>query len=166
MITPGFVWKVITIPITALKTFLQYFTVGTVYQRTSHEFKSSLWKNIHLAIECHLAGNLHKVDVQTFVYRPVSEVFKQFENNPMVAGLNNFGKKLEERSYWIVQNEAEGPEKEDVIVYLHGGGYLLNIFESQFVTFIAFYYSLPEETRKKTSISVSYTHLDVYKRQV
>ena len=72
----------------------------------------------------------------------------------MVAGLNNFGKKLEERSYWIVQNEAEGPEKEDVIVYLHGGGYLLNIFESQFVTFIAFYYSLPEETRKKTSILI------------
>ncbi|KAK6454647.1 Arylacetamide deacetylase [Scheffersomyces xylosifermentans] len=155
MVTVGFLWKVITIPVTALRAVIQYYTTGTIYSNTNREFKNSLWKNVHLSIESHLAGDLQKEDVRFFVYRPITKVIAKFKNHPLALAVNNFGKKLDDYGYWLVQNEApEGQEREDVIVYLHGGGYLLSMFESQFVTFLAFYFALKPETRKKVSILV------------
>ncbi|ODV79687.1 Arylacetamide deacetylase [Suhomyces tanzawaensis NRRL Y-17324] len=152
MVTPTFLLKIVTLPYTLAKTVIQYYTTGTIYSRTNAEFTNSLWKNIHLASLYHLSGNLQKQDVVLVLHHPLQEFFDTYRNNPMAIGLKNFGKKLDDHAYWLVQNEVEGPEKEDVLIYAHGGGYLLNMFETQMVAFLALYHALPEERRNRTSI--------------
>ncbi|KAK6204404.1 Arylacetamide deacetylase [Scheffersomyces amazonensis] len=153
MVTPYFLGKIATIPYVAVRTLIEYYTVGTVYQKTSsNEFGNSLWKNLHLSIEYHLSGSLQKSDVKTFAYSPLSKVFQSFEKNkhPLLEDLNNFAKPLDKYSYWI--SESEGAE--NVLIYIHGGGYLLGMFEAQLVGFMALYYALSPEIRKKTSFLI------------
>ncbi|KAK6465109.1 Arylacetamide deacetylase [Scheffersomyces coipomensis] len=151
MVTAGFISKVVTLPLTVVKTIFEYYTVGTIYQQTSPEFSDSLWKNVHVSALYHLSGNLHKSDVKTFSYVPLSNILSKYQNNhPLTQNLRNFGKPLDKYSYWIVENE----NAENVVVYVHGGGYLLAMFEGQLVAFTTLYYALTPEVRAKTSFLV------------
>lgn len=152
MITFGFLLKLVTVPFATAKIIIQYFTVGTIYSRTHHEFRGSLWKNLHLGIIYHLSGNLQKTDVNTFVARPITNLFKKYESSPLVKGFRNFGKQNDEHSYWVTEAEdKEDGTKGDLVIYMHGGGYILSIFETQFLAFLVLYYALDEDKRKKTS---------------
>lgn len=124
MISIDFLAKLLSLPYVVIKAVLQYFTVGTIYSRTNIEFRNSLWKNVLLSVEYHMSGNYKKQNVKAVVYEPVEKVFKQVAKNPMVKSLNGFGEKFDARSYWI--HKSDNPSGK-VLVYLHGGGYLLNL---------------------------------------
>lgn len=142
-----FFGRVATLPIAILKTIAQYYTVGTVYSRTNVEFTNSLYKNLHLAVEYHLAGAASPDVVKRFIYNPFEKFLARYKSHPMTVGLSNFGVKIDERSYWIADNKSDS-----VLLFLHGGGYLFNIFESQLAGILGVYHAIPEESRKKLSV--------------
>lgn len=149
---------------------VQYYTVGTIYSRTNKEFRSSLYKNVHLVVEHHLANNFSREDVARFVYEPVSKLVEKYRKHPLAVGLHGYGEKLNERTFWIVKAKKSETETEaqngnettansqvsgkSAVLYLHGGGYCLNVFAAQFVALLALPYSVPEQTRANLSIAV------------
>ncbi|MCP8719489.1 MAG: alpha/beta hydrolase [Asgard group archaeon] len=151
MISIDFLAKLLSLPYVVIKAVLQYFTVGTIYSRTNIEFRNSLWKNVLLSVEYHMSGNYKKQNVKAVVYEPVEKVFKQVAKNPMVKSLNGFGEKFDARSYWI--HKSDNPSGK-VLVYLHGGGYLLNLFKSQLVSIAALHYALDARVADELSILV------------
>ncbi|CAK9440397.1 uncharacterized protein LODBEIA_P44970 [Lodderomyces beijingensis] len=153
MISLEFALKIASLPYPILVCVLQYYTVGTKYSRTNIEFKKSLYKNVLLAMEYHVSGNYHKKDMIAVCYQPIEKIIKKFSKHPLAAPLNDFGAKFDKYSYWI--HRAEVPKEEtNVLIYLHGGGYLVNMFESQFVFITALHYSLNDKAAAKTSILV------------
>ncbi|CAX43283.1 esterase/lipase, putative [Candida dubliniensis CD36] len=151
MITIDFFLKLVTLPYTVTKTVLQYYTVGTVYSRTNREFQGSLWKNVLLSVQYHVSGNYKKQNIKAVVYQPIERVIAKFKKHPLALALNHFGEKFDEYSFWI--HKSEDPNAK-VLIYIHGGGYLLNMFESQFVFVAALHYALDDRAAEKTSILV------------
>ncbi|KAI5960630.1 uncharacterized protein KGF55_004523 [Candida pseudojiufengensis] len=153
MLSLQFLLKILTLPYPIIRAVLQYYTTGTIYSKTNKEFKNSLWKNILLSIEYHVSGNYQKKDMRTIVYQPINKVISKFKKHPLASQLNSFGEKFDQYSYWI--NKCDKPKnKQNVLIYIHGGGYLLNLFESQFVFISALHYSLNDKAAENTSILV------------
>lgn len=150
MITIDFFLKLVTLPYTVTKTVLQYYTVGTPYSRTNQEFRNSLWKNVLLSVQYHVSGNYKKENIKAVIYQPIDKVIAKFKTHPLASGLAHFGEKFDEYSYWI--HKADTQRK--VLIYIHGGGYLLNMFESQFVFVSALHYALDDHAAENTSILV------------
>ena len=76
-------------------------------------------------------GNYKKENIKAVIYQPIDKVIAKFKTHPLASGLAHFGEKFDEYSYWIHKADTQGK----VLIYIHGGGYLLNMFESQFVCF-------------------------------
>lgn len=151
MLSIRFLFRILTLPVCLVKTTIQYYTVGTIYSTTNREF-NSLFKNIQLAAECHLANNFSLSDIPIVVYKPLPKLLNSFKSNPMVSKgqLNHFGEKFTDNSYWITKNEGAS----NVLIYLHGGGFALNCFDAQLAGFIMLYHALPKEVQKKYSFLV------------
>lgn len=172
MISVRFLKKVFLLPYVVVRAVVQYYTVGTIYSRTNKEFQSSLYKNVHLMVEHHLANNFSREDVARFVYEPVSKLVEKYRKHPLAVGLHGYGEKINERTFWIVRAEQSGngtgtgtgtgtettgfqnSSDKSAVLYLHGGGYCLNVFAAQFVALLALPYSVPEPARSELSIAV------------
>ncbi|CCE82180.1 Piso0_001891 [Millerozyma farinosa CBS 7064] len=154
MSTAQFLFKVATLPFKVLQTVLEYYTTGTVYSRTSTEFRSSLWKNICVSVEYYLEGSITKTCIYLFAYKKITSLFGAFRSNPMVtsSSLPHYGEKYTEHSYWLVKNDCSSAEDEEVIVFLHGGGFALCFFRCQFVGLLALYHAMRRSSRKNVSI--------------
>lgn len=150
------VWKLSLVPWVIIKSIIQYYTVGTVYSRTNEEFHDSLYKNVHLAVIHHVSRDVTKEEARQILYAPFEKNLFKFKSHPIAAKLNNFGKRFDEHSYWIHQIEEDetSDNKSDVLIYFHGGGYMLNMSESQFLFPVCLHYAVNEETRNKLSIMV------------
>lgn len=148
--------KLIQLPYIILKAIVEYYTIGTVYSRTNQEFQNSLFKNVYFSVVCYISKDMSKDETRLLVYKPLNKIIKRFKNHPIAAKLNNFCKKFDEHSIWIhqVPDDDYNEEKSDVLVYLHGGGYMINIVETQFVFPACLYYAMSEHTRKSLSILV------------
>lgn len=140
-----------TTPFVILKTLFQYYTTGTIYSNTNREF-NTLYKNIHLSVESHLANNFQLADIPIVVYQSMTKTFANHKSNPMVSSgnLKHYGEKFNDHSYWIHKND----ESENVLIYFHGGGYALNCFDTQFSGFLALYHALPEHTKLNISFLI------------
>lgn len=150
MVTAKFVWKLVTVPAVILRTIVQYFTTGTVYSRTSSEFTDSLFKNVHMSVIYHLSGAIAKENCRQFVYTKMTKFVDKYADNAMVKNvLKGYGVAYGKHSRWIVKNN--GP---NVVVFLHGGGYMLNVFESQYVQLLALYHALPRHVQDNLSIVI------------
>lgn len=163
MISLRFLKRVVTLPYVIVRAIVQFYTTGTVYLRTNREFAHSLHKNVHLAVEYHLANNFSRDDVARFVYEPVLLQFRKYKAHPFAVGLNGFGDQIDENTYWIVRNEGtdvgtSGPtparEGKSAVLFLHGGGYCLPVFAAQFVGIMAVYHAVPEPQRQHTLIAI------------
>lgn len=153
MLSSQFIAKLCTLPYPIVKIILQYYTVGTVYSKTNREFKRSLYKNVLIAMEAHMAMNLQKNDMKAVCYEPIGHLLKRFKKNPMSKQLNAFGEQFDECSYWI--HKCDIPiEKTNVVVYFHGGGYLLNMIDSQLTFSAALHFALDDKTAARTSIMI------------
>lgn len=108
-----------------------------------------------MSVLYHLSSTYTAKDVATFVYRPLTQLMEQFKNHPLTKQLSNFGAKFDDKSNWLVRNDTNSPDnKEDVLLFFHGGGFVLNIFETQFMGILALYYSIPSTHRSKISILI------------
>lgn len=153
MFSLRFLSRLLTAPIPILVTLFKYFTVGTVYQKTNKEFQNSLYKNIHLSVECHLANQYNRKDVALLLYTPVSTLFNKYKASPLAKGLSGYGEKINDRTYWVTRAE-KGTRKNTVILFLHGGGFCLPTFAAQFLGIMGVYYAIPENKRANVSIAM------------
>lgn len=81
----------------------------------------------------------------------INKIVKTFY--PSLTKLNNYGKRYDKQSIWLV--EAEDRSKSDpIIIFCHGGGYFLETQPQQIESLLTVYYLLDEEKRRKTSILV------------
>lgn len=150
MISVRFLGRLLTLPAVVVTTVVQYYTTGTALQRTNRECANSLYKNVHLAVEGHLANNFSRDDVVLFVYTPVSKLFRKFSANAMASGLRSFGERINDNTYWI--HQAEGAKT--ALLFFHGGGYVLNVFDAQLAGIMGVHYAVLAETRSKLSIAL------------
>lgn len=150
MISLRMIKNILTLPFALGKAVIQYFTIGTIYQKTSKEF-NTLSKNLHLTFESHLANHFELSDIPSVVYQPFTKLLEKVKSYPIVKDgkLNHYGEKLNKNSYWLTKNKGD-----QVLVFYHGGGYALNMFDSQFMGILSLYHSLPEQTKSKLSVLV------------
>lgn len=148
MISLRFLKRVVTLPWVIVATVVRYYTTGTVHLNTHVEFQNSLYKNLHLAVECHLANNFSRLDVARYVYTPVSALVDGFRPHPL-AQVPHYGAKLNANTFWIAKNTGAS-----AVLFLHGGGYCLNVFAAQFVGIMALYQAVPAAARDKLSVAV------------
>lgn len=154
MISLRFLGRLLTAPVAIITAIIKYYTVGTVYQNTNKEFRYSLYKNVHLSVESHLANTFTREDVVAVLYTPVTSMFAKFKSSPLAVGLNAYGEELVDRTYWVHRSKNEGSGKKSVVLFLHGGGYALSVFEAQFVGIMALWYAVPEPKRSKLSVAL------------
>lgn len=155
MISLRFVKRVATLPLVILRTIVLYYTSGTVYLTTNKEFTHSLFKNVHLAVEHHLANNFSCGDVARFVYTPVSSLFTKYANHPFVQGLHGYGEKINSNTFWLVRPDkhTDGAAK-SAVLFLHGGGFCLPIFAAQFLGILALYHAVPQPKRALLLVAI------------
>lgn len=150
MVTVQFLRLLLTVPAKIAYTIWQYYTSGTVLQLTNREFRASLYKNVHLAVLNHFAAGLTREDVAGFFYQPALKLFAKYKGTPLTKGLRHYGAAIDARTTWIVEAES----RKATVLFLHGGGYCVNIFDSQFVGITALYYAVPEPKRRDLSVAL------------
>lgn len=149
MVTLRFLGRLVTLPYVIISAVVQYYTTGTALLRTNAEFRNSLYNNVHLAVEGHLANNFSRNDVATFVYTPVTKHFARYRTHPLARGLTAFGEPLNANTHWI--NKVPG---KSALLFLHGGGYALPVFAAQFVGIMGLYHAVPEPKRLELSVAI------------
>lgn len=154
MISLLFLKQLLTIPVAIVSAVVKYYTTGTVYLTTNKEFANSLYKNVHMSVLFHLANTYNRDDVATFIYRSTQSHFKKFKSHPLAVGLNGFGESIDPRTTWVVKNGSAAASEKSAVLFLHGGGYCLNVFSTQFIGIMALYYAVPEPEREKLSIAI------------
>lgn len=161
MFSLNFLTQLITVPWVVFKTIVQFYTVGTPLQADPVEFGKSLKKNVSIAIASHLIPNMRKCDpwYQPF---PVNQFYDEYRGQAG-AGMPHFGEPVAENSLftWVVR--PEGAKK--ALLYVHGGGYLLPMSESQLVGIMAVWYAVDPEKRQNLAIAnidYSLTHHGKY----
>ncbi|KAI3403274.2 hypothetical protein KGF56_003862 [Candida oxycetoniae] len=76
---------------------------------------------------------------------------------PNLTNLNNYGKKYDKQSIWLVEAPNRTKEKNDpIVIYLHGGGYVHETRAPQIESVLSIFHLLEAEKRDKLSI----LHLD------
>lgn len=153
MISLRFLARILTLPVAIVTAAVKYYTIGTAYLNTNKEFSNSLYKNVHMSALAHLANNYTRNDVANFTYAPASAHFEKYKSHPMVVGLSGFGEVVDKWTQWIVKNDSDSEEK-SAVLFLHGGGYCLSAFPTQFFGILALYYAVPESKRQQLSIAM------------
>ena len=144
--------EAIKLPFILAGTVVQYYTWGTRYQR-NREISESLWKTLVVTAMTNLSKYID-IDIAEVINKPLPELMRKFERNPMVQPLEHYSEQYTEHSYWLVRNDSKTREKEDVLIYIHGGGYMVSILDLQFTGILAFYYAIAAEKRSKLSILI------------
>lgn len=148
MVSLKFLLHALTIPVVVARTVIQYFTVGTVYSRTNAQFKNSLKNNIYISVLYHLTHTYNQGDVRTFIRVPLAKIFAKYKDHYLLKSLVGYGDDFTDKSKWLVKQAS----KDHVLVFIHGGGYALNIFDSQFWGIVGLYHGVP--SRSKLSVLV------------
>lgn len=69
----------------------------------------------------------------------------------LVQGLKKYGQRFDKQSFWLV--EAEGRSNDDpILIYLHGGGYYIDVQKTQIESVLAIYHLLEPKAKSKLSI--------------
>ncbi|EGW33560.1 Arylacetamide deacetylase [Spathaspora passalidarum NRRL Y-27907] len=142
--------RILWLPYVGIKSVVQFYTTGTIYSVTNQEFEDSLYKNVHLAIIYHMSREITKFESKYLIHKPITSIFSQYRNNPIAQGLTNFGTKFDDNGYWVHQIPSSQSKK--VLIYLHGGGYQLNMTDSQLLWAATMHYAIPKELANQVSI--------------
>lgn len=148
----GFLGLLTIIPFRMLLTVVQFYTVGTPVQK-SLEFLDSLWKNVRHMAMYQLSLSYEMKDVKAVINKPFESIIDLYRESLFAKPLTNYGVKINSSSYWAVQNDADATEKGDVLIYVHGGGFMFGLFETGWVGILALYHAVPAEKRKGLSIA-------------
>lgn len=75
----------------------------------------------------------------------------KFQHEKTTSILHKFGEKYDSDSYWLVQQPDIKPE-DPIVIYLHGGGFFLQVQKEQIESILAIYRLLDPKIQRKTSI--------------
>lgn len=117
------------------------------------KFKSEL----HLSFKIYMGQAALRMDIE-FIHwvLPYSGSFLvrrliPFSFPGMTAGLPGYGEKFNSHTFWLVKQPNRGPN-DPIILYCHGGGYVLQASPLHVSTILSTFWLLKPETRKRTSI--------------
>ena len=150
MFTPLGFLQVLLIPVKVLIFAILYPFQGGVPGKYVDDFKRSL-----VLVICRAALKLPPQDKGMLSFLSVDYILNTIMKfmHPELTKLNNFGKKYDNQSYWIV--EAPNRLKHDpILIYLHGGVYYFGVSPPQIEGILGIYHLLESNKRKKLSILV------------
>ncbi|KAI5967885.1 hypothetical protein CANMA_002653 [Candida margitis] len=141
--------SILSLPVRLLWVTIKYPFVGGA----NAKFKNSLVNSLKIEL-CRFALTLPVHDTAAIANRTTQGVIDKLKPlYPTRTNLNNYGKKFDKQSIWLV--EVKGRSHTDpIVIYLHGGGYFINTSPSQITSVLSMYHLLDEEKRKRTSILV------------
>lgn len=157
MISLLFLWKILTLPVKVCVTIIQFYTLGTIYSKTSPEFRNNLRKNITITIKHHFVESYSKKDLRYFVNTSVENIMNNYKANSMIsnANLNGYNQAYSKNSCWLVKAKNSIPYcNQNVLILLHGGGYAVSMLNEHLLGILVVYHSLPIAIKDKLSILV------------
>lgn len=142
--------QILLIPFKVLVFAILYPFQGGIPGKYQHDFKRSLLfvvSRAALKLPPQYQGMLSFLSVD-YVLNTLMKYL-----HPKLIKLNNFGKRYDTRSYWIV--EAPNRLKHDpILIYLHGGVYYFGVSPPQIEGILGIYHLLEASKREKLSILV------------
>lgn len=137
---------VITFPVTLLIQVIKYYTVGPIYQRCK-----TLKSHITISVLSLVLG-LEVGDYHFFSYKATRLVTLFSWLFPkVVRELPGFGENYDKNSFWLVKQPNRSKD-DPVIIYIHGGAYILQLNPFQFASIATMYLLVDQEKQKKISI--------------
>ncbi|KAI5957718.1 hypothetical protein KGF57_002984 [Candida theae] len=144
------IFIILGLPIRLLWTAIKYPFDGGA----KGKYHNSLAKALKLAI-CKFAISLSVEDSSVLALVKTNFVINTIVKTlyPSLTKLNNYGKRYDEQSIWLV--EADNRTKSDpIIIFCHGGGFFLETQPQHIESLLSMYYLLEEVKRERTSILV------------
>lgn len=156
--SPRLTLGVVLVPWVAVKAITQYYTTGTVYQKTDPEF-DTLYKNVLVAVLATLATTALATDAKLMPY-PMNAMFKKQRGRGAAKDMPRFGEPvaLENTFLWVAC--PEGAKK--AILYLHGGGYLFPLAPAQMIGMMGVWWAVDAGKRDNLAIAVLDYQLTTY----
>lgn len=148
------IFAALRLPFRLLKAFFAYYVTGTKYNQNKEISKSLLHTLVVTAVANF--GECMTRDAALISNEPLQDIIERFKKNPMVAEsqLKNYGKQYTQHSYWLSHDQSDSADKENVLVYLHGGGYMLKLMDLQFAGILALYHGITARKQKDLSVLV------------
>lgn len=142
---------VLSLPLRLLWVAIKYPLDG---RAKGGKYHSSLVKALKLEV-CKFAISLSVLDSSFLALASTNFVINTFIKtlHSSLTTLNNYGKRYDKQSFWIVEAE-ERFNSDPIIIFCHGGGYFLETQPQQIESLLSIYYLLDEEKRRRTSILV------------
>lgn len=98
-----------------------------------------IWQNSLKVILCRSLINFPVKDTPIFATTPTGDMINKGigKTYPNMTKLPHFGEKFDKQSYWLVESKNRKPN-DPVLIYLHGGGYFLDVAPQQIEIFIEY----------------------------
>ncbi|EMG48027.1 Esterase/lipase, putative [Candida maltosa Xu316] len=97
-------------------------------------------------------------DSSTICFRSINQLLNKTikSTHPeLVDKLPGYGKKFDKHSYWLIESKnREKNPNHPIIIYLHGGAYMRDLFTSQVYTMLSIHHFLEPSHKEKTSILI------------
>ncbi|PVH17059.1 uncharacterized protein CXQ87_004619 [Candidozyma duobushaemuli] len=156
--SPRLALAAISVPWVAAKSFVQYYTSGTIYQKTDPEF-DTLYKNVVVAVLAVLATAASATDAKFMPY-PMKSMFKKQRGRGAAKEIPHFGEAVagEDTFLWVARPESA----KTAILYLHGGGYSFPLAPAQLVGMMGVWWAVSSEKRQNLAIAVLDYKLTTY----
>ena len=142
-----------SIPIRLLWTIIKFPFVGGIKEKYANDLHTSIkieMARAALNVPVQDSGILSFKSVETLLNKDVARSLPN-----LVQGLNKYGQRFDKQSFWLV--EAENRSTDDpILIYLHGGGYYIDVQPPQLESLLAIYHLLEPKAKNKLSI----LHLD------
>ncbi|CAK7892824.1 hypothetical protein CAAN1_01S11848 [[Candida] anglica] len=142
-------FQLLYLPVLLLITTVKHYTVGTELRK----YKNSLLSVLKITA-IRTALSLDVGDTRIFGLVTNNFVLQKAigsRYNDITRGLNGYGTKYDENSYWIVKQPNRDPS-DPILYFLHGGAYFLQTSPQQLESIIGMYKLLDPEVQSKTSI--------------
>lgn len=150
MISLRALFALVTLPIKLLLALLKYPIFGGVNKRYKNDLANSL-----KVILCRSLINFPVKDTPIFATTPTGDMINKGigKTYPNLTKLPHFGEKFDKQSYWLVESKNRKPN-DPVLIYLHGGGYFLDVAPQQIETLLSIYHLLEPAKKLRFSILV------------
>ncbi|EMG46435.1 hypothetical protein SBY92_002628 [Candida maltosa Xu316] len=148
MISLKTIYIILTIPFKLAWVAIKYPFVGGINDKFRNNLTNSLKLTIFRQALRYPIEDKGKLSLFNNEYL-VNNLIKKWY--PNLTDLNNYGKRYDEHSFWIV--EAENRTNDDpIIIYAHGGCFVFESAPSQIETLLSTYYLVDPSIRARLSI--------------
>lgn len=137
------------IPVRLIWTIIKYPFFGGI----NDKFKNNLKKSLRL--EAFRSGLELPVKDLPDLGEKNDVIMNNFLKSryPRLTALNNFGKRFDEQSIWLVEAKSRC-KSNPIIIYCHGGGFMVGTDSAQLESLLSIYHLLDDGKRERTSFLI------------